>query len=78
MACDGFAHGSSPGKILTIEVDAAVNPNAQFWAPATGSPPAANQFGVVIRHPGACPANLNNVNSVDYYIEFVVQWRTAS
>jgi len=78
LACDGFKVATSTSKHLMLEVDSRVNPNAKFWAPSSASPPAANQFGICVRHPGTCPANLNNTNAIDYYVEFVVQWRTAS
>ncbi len=77
-ASDGFKIAGGTSKHLELEVDHKVNPNALFWAPATGSVASVNQFGITIRHPGVCPANLNNVNCVDYYAEFVVEFRTAS
>ncbi len=78
LATEGFRVAPSPGKHLVMEADHKLNPNALIWVPATGSPGAANQFGISVRHPGVCPANLNNVNAVDVYVEFVTEWRTAS
>ncbi len=78
FACDGFKVASGVSKHLEITADHKLNPNALFWVPATSSPAAANQFGVIVRHPGVCPANLNNQNCVDYYAEFVVEWRVGS
>ncbi len=78
LAYEKFIVSSAVSKHLMIEADYRVNPTALLWAPATGGPPAANQFGIVVRHPGTCPANLNNRNCVDVYVEFVTEWRTAS
>ncbi len=78
LACDGAKIAKTVCKQLVIEADYKLNQNALLWSPASSSPAAANQFGIVVRHPGVCPANLNNVNCVDYYIEFVVEWRVGS
>ncbi len=77
FACDGFRVAQGPSKYLEITADHRVNVNSLLWTGTTGAPAAANQYGIQFRHPGPCPANLNNRDSVDVYVEFVVEFRTA-
>jgi hypothetical protein len=79
LASDGFRVSNSVQKHLDMEVGWEMNPNAKLWTQSVGAAiPVLNSYGISIRHPGSCPANLNGVVAVDAYVEYDVEWRTGS